>query len=269
MRGWVYVMSNRSMPGLVKVGFSSKDPDLRAKELDHTGTPHPYVVDYEALVQDPYQVEQRAHKSLVQFSEGKEWFRCSVDQAIYALKKSTVGEMLHESFRKGDRDAIEARVNTEKRKLDEARAKEERERTARAKLDAEVERVRAKYQTQLDSMIIDRGFLIYWFVGAIIMLFGIGIFNPKMKDGPALFLVGFVGAVIGAFIKSGSSDRQKKKRSYVDLKKRMESEIQQVLTPTTKCRNYGKEWQFDAYKAAISKPSTGWLCAACKSPLAI
>lgn len=53
MRGWVYVMSNRSMPNLVKVGFSSKDPELRAKELAHTGTPHPYVVDYEALVRDP------------------------------------------------------------------------------------------------------------------------------------------------------------------------------------------------------------------------
>jgi hypothetical protein len=40
MRGWIYVISNNSMPGLVKVGYSMKDPEERAKELDHTGTPH-------------------------------------------------------------------------------------------------------------------------------------------------------------------------------------------------------------------------------------
>ena len=43
MKGWVYVISNQAMPDLVKVGFSTKDPTLRASELNHTGSPHPYV----------------------------------------------------------------------------------------------------------------------------------------------------------------------------------------------------------------------------------
>jgi hypothetical protein len=50
MKGWVYVISNKAMEGLIKVGHSTKDPELRAQELDHTGSPHPYIVEYEMLI---------------------------------------------------------------------------------------------------------------------------------------------------------------------------------------------------------------------------
>ena len=64
MKGYVYIISNRSMPGIYKVGYTLKDPELRAKELESTGVPHPFVVDYEILVDDPYTLEQKIHKSL-------------------------------------------------------------------------------------------------------------------------------------------------------------------------------------------------------------
>jgi len=38
MKGWVYVISNKAMSGLVKVGYSTKDPELRAAELSHTAS---------------------------------------------------------------------------------------------------------------------------------------------------------------------------------------------------------------------------------------
>jgi len=38
IRGWVYVMTNKSMPGLVKIGYSTKDPSARADELGTRGT---------------------------------------------------------------------------------------------------------------------------------------------------------------------------------------------------------------------------------------
>lgn len=47
MRGWVYIITNKSMPGLVKIGYTMKDPELRAAELYNTGSPHPYKVDYD------------------------------------------------------------------------------------------------------------------------------------------------------------------------------------------------------------------------------
>ncbi len=96
MKGWVYVITNKAMPGLVKVGFSTKDPDLRAKELGNTGAPHPYKVQYEVLVEHPYGVEQKAHKILKKNKEGKEWFRCEVADAIAAIKSVANKKIIYE-----------------------------------------------------------------------------------------------------------------------------------------------------------------------------
>jgi len=53
VRGWIYIITNKSMPGLVKIGYSLKDPIIRASELAHTGSPHPYAVEYDVLVVEP------------------------------------------------------------------------------------------------------------------------------------------------------------------------------------------------------------------------
>ena len=37
--GWIYCMSNRSMPGLLKVGQTKNCPTLRAEKLQTTGVP--------------------------------------------------------------------------------------------------------------------------------------------------------------------------------------------------------------------------------------
>jgi hypothetical protein len=108
MRGWIYVISNKAMPGLVKVGYSSKDPEERAQELDHTGTPHPYVVEYDILIEgELYQVEQRIHQNLSSYSEGKEWFRCEPEQAVIAIRQVAKDIAIAESFKKVDRESAE------------------------------------------------------------------------------------------------------------------------------------------------------------------
>jgi hypothetical protein len=88
IRGWVYLITNKAMPGLVKVGFTTKDPILRAVELGGTGVPHPFKVIFDILVDDPALVEKRAHAKLVGQREGKEWFRCDVQLAIAAIRTS-------------------------------------------------------------------------------------------------------------------------------------------------------------------------------------
>jgi hypothetical protein len=90
VRGWVYVISNKAMPGLIKVGYTLKDPILRANELDNTGSPHPYDLQYEVYVHEPLEIEQRTHKELKNFNVRKEWFNCSLDDAVNAIRK-TIG----------------------------------------------------------------------------------------------------------------------------------------------------------------------------------
>ena len=112
MKGWVYVLSNESLDGLVKIGFSTKDPKSRAKELSgDTGVPTPFIVEYEMLVEDPHSCEQRAHDLLddKRVNQRREFFRCSVNDAIESAKQVVDSEIIFEKFR----DEPEGRMTVE------------------------------------------------------------------------------------------------------------------------------------------------------------
>jgi len=112
MKGWVYVLSNESLDGLVKIGFSTKDPESRAKELSgDTGVPTPFIVEYEMLVDDPHNCEQRAHDLLndKRVNQRREFFRCSVSDAIESAKQVVESEIIFEKFR----DEPEGRIRVE------------------------------------------------------------------------------------------------------------------------------------------------------------
>jgi hypothetical protein len=95
MRGWIYVISNKAMVGLVKVGHSTKDPRLRAEELDNTGSPYPYIVEVDVLVEEPYQIEQQVQRNMMHLSAGKEWFRCTPKEALKQILRVTNGKEIH------------------------------------------------------------------------------------------------------------------------------------------------------------------------------
>jgi hypothetical protein len=86
LRGWIYVLVNESLPGLVKVGFSTKDPALRVKELSSTGIPREFEIAYEALVECPRELEQRVHARLRAQHENKEFFRIEPNDAMAAVQ---------------------------------------------------------------------------------------------------------------------------------------------------------------------------------------
>ena len=51
------------------------------------------------LIEDPFEVEQQTHKILKDKHEGKEWFRCSIEDAILAIKKITGASVIYESVK--------------------------------------------------------------------------------------------------------------------------------------------------------------------------
>lgn len=96
MKGWVYIISNPAMPAVVKIGYSMKDPSLRAEQLFSTGVPHKYTVEFEALVDSPYEIEQKTHAILADFRIGAtEWFECGAHDAVLALKDAALGCLLY------------------------------------------------------------------------------------------------------------------------------------------------------------------------------
>lgn len=96
MLGFVYIISNPAMPGLVKVGFSTKDPRERALELSGTWVPEDYRVEYCCLVDNPELLERETHESLASCAAGREWFRCSGRDAVRAIRNVAQTRLLKE-----------------------------------------------------------------------------------------------------------------------------------------------------------------------------
>jgi len=85
--GYVYILINHSMPGLIKIGRTARDPRARARELSGTSLPTPYTVAFEVFTEDYKAVEKQAHAQLADFrvAENREFFRFPLDKAINLL----------------------------------------------------------------------------------------------------------------------------------------------------------------------------------------
>lgn len=151
MKGYVYVISNRAMPGIYKIGFTLKDPALRAKELESTGIPHPFTVEYEILVDAPHMLEKKVHQTLSLFNENKEWFRCDVSACIAAIKNCHEGDIYYERCAREENFLA---LEKEKQKKHAAEQAQEIE-TAK---NREMEKIKAKY-TEMEKEYIRTYFI--------------------------------------------------------------------------------------------------------------
>ena len=85
---WVYVLSNPSMPGMVKIGYTNGDPEGRVKEINRaTGIPTDFIVEYAIPCVNGYEVEQLVHEALdnVRVNNRKEFFNINIEEAKHLL----------------------------------------------------------------------------------------------------------------------------------------------------------------------------------------
>ena len=72
MAGFVYIMSNPAFSGLLKIGMTNKDPDVyRKEELDVTGLPEPFKVEYYVYANDYTTLEKDIHRHLDEYRPNK------------------------------------------------------------------------------------------------------------------------------------------------------------------------------------------------------
>ena len=86
-KGFVYVLINPSLKGMVKIGKTQKSPDERATELSSsTGVPTPFYVAYKIYVSDCDQAEKYMHTLLsskgFRVSSNREFFKIPLDEVI-------------------------------------------------------------------------------------------------------------------------------------------------------------------------------------------
>jgi len=83
-RGYIYVASNKAMPGLVKIGMTTKKPRERLKELYTTGVPVPFNLVFEQSVKDPRYAEKILHNKLAscRVTKKREFFELDAGSAV-------------------------------------------------------------------------------------------------------------------------------------------------------------------------------------------
>lgn len=85
--GRVYVLFNPRMPGLVKIGKTTRTAEERASSLRTTGVPAHFLVLYDIYVADMDAVERAVHEALASYrvERDREFFSCSPKEAINTL----------------------------------------------------------------------------------------------------------------------------------------------------------------------------------------
>lgn len=134
--GYVYILTNRYVPDLVKIGYTDRDPSTRANELSNTtGVPGKWGVHKSWLLEDAYSWEQRIFSELGKLRETGEFFRLSPQGAVEKVSA------LLASWGAIDASGLSAAAKREAERIQKTREREQAEREKeRRRWQAEQER---------------------------------------------------------------------------------------------------------------------------------
>ena len=88
---WVYIMSNPTMPGYYKIGYTKNTPEERAKQISNaTGVIVPMKVEWAFHCYNGFALEQECHHKLEGYrvNHNREFFQIPLEEA-----KATVTEL--------------------------------------------------------------------------------------------------------------------------------------------------------------------------------
>jgi ribosomal protein S27E len=90
VNGYMYVLSNPTMPGLLKIGFTLRSVEDRVAELNSgTGVPAPFVVEAIFPSSQPEEHEKQVHQSLAAYrTEKREFFKIEVRLAVQHVART-------------------------------------------------------------------------------------------------------------------------------------------------------------------------------------
>lgn len=85
--GYVYILTNKAIPKLIKIGMTTGDPEMRARRLSGTGTPGRWQVYAKVHVPNCGTVEHLVHRDLhkCRDTRDREFFRITPDEALKAI----------------------------------------------------------------------------------------------------------------------------------------------------------------------------------------
>lgn len=175
MRGWVYVLSNRGMPGLLKVGRTAEHPRARAAQLHTTGVPTPFKLEYAVWVDCCDSVERTVHQVLRshRMDRKREFFTVELSAVVRVMENvvSTLNlDVLDVVDPAKERARAREQVELERRERERA----ERERKRKERIDGEAQMLIGKAHEPVQAAIdeTERVLQVAWagFVGLLVIL---------------------------------------------------------------------------------------------------
>ena len=114
--GTVYVLTNPAMPGMVKIGKTTRDVSFRLADLYSTGVPLPFECEYAALVKDVDETEKAFHIAFHpnRVNPRREFFNIKSEQAIILLKQMAIEDVTPLVQEKANNIDLEALPSVEK-----------------------------------------------------------------------------------------------------------------------------------------------------------
>jgi hypothetical protein len=104
MRGYLYILSNKAIPGLLKIGYTTRDIEKRVLELTTTGVPSKFEIEFYCEIGNARIFESAVHRELKKYRQEREFFQCSIKQAV-EIVKHVASNGLHVYYGSGGRSA--------------------------------------------------------------------------------------------------------------------------------------------------------------------
>jgi len=116
--GIVYVLTNPAIPGMVKIGNTSRGMNARLNELYSTGVPLPFECAYAARVPDEGAVDQAFHLAFGPYrvNPKREFFSIEPEQAIALLRLMEIEDVTPSIQREADSVDVEAKSSADRLK---------------------------------------------------------------------------------------------------------------------------------------------------------
>ncbi len=110
MKGWIYILSNQSVPDWLAIGCSETDPEALLRQYGNSGIKLPYPFELQYALRTPYPKSQlqKIHDELadecVNPDHNQDWFECDLLRGIRTVRNiagnSATGEAFYNQARK-------------------------------------------------------------------------------------------------------------------------------------------------------------------------
>lgn len=113
MKGWIYILSNQSVPNWLAIGCADTDPATLVHQYGNSGIKLPYPFELQYALRTPYAHTslQKIHEALAEHcvnpEHNQDWFECDLRHALRLVRQIAGNSATGEAFYAQARQLVE------------------------------------------------------------------------------------------------------------------------------------------------------------------